>query len=150
MGSLVLSLISVGLLQVSLYLIWCWLLVCCKLLLLSISICLEFLISPWHEEVLYFVKGFSSNGKIMWFFFFEFVYIVDYVDGFPYSEQSLHLWDKAYLILLNDHFNVFFGLDCESLLSIFCINIHKQNWYEIRFLCWIFGLGIRVTLHIMN
>jgi hypothetical protein len=28
-------------------------------------------------------------------FFFEFVYIVGYVDGFPYNESCLHLWDEA-------------------------------------------------------
>ena len=43
---LALSLISVGLLQVCLHLIWYWVLVCSELLLLCLSIGLEFLISP--------------------------------------------------------------------------------------------------------
>jgi hypothetical protein len=30
-------------------------------------------------------------------FVFEFVYIVDYVDGFLYIKPSLHPWDEAYL-----------------------------------------------------
>jgi hypothetical protein len=30
-------------------------------------------------------------------FVFEFVYIVDYVDGFPYIEPFLHQKDDAYL-----------------------------------------------------
>jgi hypothetical protein len=34
----------------------------------------------------------------MCFFSFESVYLVDYVDGFPYIEPSLHLWDEVYLI----------------------------------------------------
>ena len=38
---------------------------------------------------------------IMWVFFFEFVYIVDYIDGFPYIKLSLHLWDEAYLIMVD-------------------------------------------------
>jgi hypothetical protein len=39
----------------------------------------------------------ASNEIIMWFFFFfEFVYIVDYTDGIPYIELSLHPWDEAY------------------------------------------------------
>jgi hypothetical protein len=44
-------------------------------------------------------KAFSaSNETIMWFFFFfEFVYVMDYVDGFPYTETSLHPWNGAYL-----------------------------------------------------
>ena len=44
-GSLVLSLILVHLLQVSLNLIWCWQLVCCVLLLLCLGVCHKFLIS---------------------------------------------------------------------------------------------------------
>ena len=44
---------------------------------------------------------------IMWFVSFEFVYVVAYIDGFPYIETALHLWDEAYLIMVNDHFVVF-------------------------------------------
>jgi hypothetical protein len=43
---------------------------------------------------------------IMWFFF-ESVYVVDYVDRFPYIEPFLHPWDEVYLIVVNDHFDVF-------------------------------------------
>jgi hypothetical protein len=39
-------------------------------------------------------------------FFFEFVYIADYIDGFSYIEPSLHPWYEAYLIALNDGFDV--------------------------------------------
>jgi hypothetical protein len=39
--------------------------------------------------------------------FFDFVYIVDYVDGFWNIEPSLHPWDKAYLVVLNDPLDVF-------------------------------------------
>jgi len=57
-------------------------------------------------------------------FFFEFVYIVDYVDGFPYIETSLGPWDEAYLIMMDDHFDVFLDSVCEYLLSIFlCVLI---------------------------
>jgi hypothetical protein len=38
---------------------------------------------------------------------FEFVYIVDSVDVFSCIEQSLHPWDETYLIVVNDHFDVF-------------------------------------------
>jgi hypothetical protein len=41
-------------------------------------------------------------------FVFEFDYIVNYIEGFLYIEQSLHPWDEAYLILMDDHFDVFF------------------------------------------
>jgi hypothetical protein len=61
----------------------------------------------------------------MCFFFFEFVYIVDYVDGFSYIEPSLHLWDEAYLIIVNDYFDVFLDSVCENFIESFSINIHK-------------------------
>jgi hypothetical protein len=38
----------------------------------------------------------------MWFFSFEFVYIVDYVNGFSHIKQILHTWDETYLIMVND------------------------------------------------
>jgi hypothetical protein len=39
-------------------------------------------------------------------FDFEFVYILDYVDGFPYIESSLHPWDESYLVRMDDFFDV--------------------------------------------
>ena len=70
-------------------------------------------------------------------FVFEFVYIVDYVDGFPYIKPSLHPWDEAYL-LTDDRFDVFLDSDCENFIEYFCIDIHKGNWSEILFLCSVF------------
>jgi hypothetical protein len=32
---------------------------------------------------------------------------MDYFDGFLYIEPFLHLWEEAYLILVNDLFDVF-------------------------------------------
>ena len=54
-------------------------------------------------------NAFSASSEMMMcvFFFSEFVYVVDYVDGFPYIEPSLHTWDEAYLIMMDDHFDVF-------------------------------------------
>ena len=52
-------------------------------------------------------------------FVFEFVYIVDYVDGFLYIVPSLHPWEEVYLIMMDDHFDVFLDLVCENLLSNF-------------------------------
>jgi hypothetical protein len=54
-----------------------------------------------------FVEGFSAFSEIiMLIFFFEFVYRVDYVDEFLYTEPSLFPWDEAYLIVVNDVFDV--------------------------------------------
>ena len=84
---------------------------------------------------------------IMCFFFclfvclFEFVYVVDYIDGFLYIEPSLHPWDGPYLIMMDDHFDVFLDLVFENFIEYFCINIHQGNWSEV--LC---GLGISVTV----
>ena len=41
------------------------------------------------------------------FFFFEFDYVVVYIDGFLYIEPSQHPWDESYLIMMNDSFDVF-------------------------------------------
>jgi hypothetical protein len=85
--------------------------------------------------------------------FFEFVYLMDYVDGFLYIEPSLHPRDEAYLIMMDDRFDVFLDLVCEIFIEYFCINIYKGNWSEVNFLCWVFvwfkcncGLGISVIV----
>jgi hypothetical protein len=46
------------------------------------------------------------------YFFFAFVYIVDYIDGFPYIVPSLHFWDEAYLVMVDDCFDVTLDLAC--------------------------------------
>ena len=71
-------------------------------------------------------------------FVFEFVDIMDYIDGFPYIDLSLHSWDEAYLIMMDDHFDVFLDSVSENFIEYFCINIHKGNWSEVLFLCWVF------------
>jgi hypothetical protein len=52
--------------------------------------------------------------------FFEFVYVVGYIDGFPYIEPSLHPWDEAYLTVVNDSFDVFLDI-VENFIGYFCI-----------------------------
>jgi hypothetical protein len=74
----------------------------------------------------------------MCFFVFEFVYIVDYVDGFPHIEPSLHYRDEAYLIMIDDCFDVFLDSIFENFIEYFCIDILKENWSEVLFLCWVF------------
>jgi hypothetical protein len=43
-------------------------------------------------------------------FFSEFVYTVDNAHGLSYNESSLQPWDEAYLIMVNDVFDVFLDL----------------------------------------
>ena len=80
-------------------------------------------------------------------FVFEFVYIMDYIDGFPYIEPSLHPWDETYLVRMDDCFDVFLDSDSKNFIEYFCIDIHKGNWSEVLYLCGSFcGLGIRVIV----
>jgi hypothetical protein len=89
----------------------------------------------------------ASNEMILFFSPFEFVYVMDYVDGFLYIELSLHPWDEAYLIMSNDCFDVFLYSVCKNFIDCFCINVHEGNWSEDLLLCWVFyGLGISVTM----
>ena len=89
--------------------------------------------------MLNFVKYFFQHlMKLPCGFLFEFVYVVDCIDGFPYIEQSLHSWDEVYLIMVNDRFDVFLDSEGKNFIEYFCIDIHKGNWPEVLFLCWIF------------
>jgi hypothetical protein len=80
-------------------------------------------------------------------FVFEFVYIVDYVDGFPYIKPSLHPWDEAYLVLMDDCFGVLLDSVAWILLSIFASIFIREIRLKFSFfvgsLC---GLGIRVIV----
>ena len=64
--------------------------------------------------------------------------MVDYVDGFLYIEPSLHPWDEAYLVMMDDCLDVFLDSVSKNFIEYFCINIHKRNWSEVLFLCWVF------------
>ena len=67
-----------------------------------------------------------------------FVYVVGYVDVFPYIKPSLHPWDEAYLVMMDDRFDVFLDSVCEDFIEYFCIDIHKGKWSEIFNLLWVF------------
>jgi hypothetical protein len=80
-------------------------------------------------------------------FLFEFVYIMDYIDGFPYIKPSLHPWNKTYLVRMDDCFIVFLDSVSENSIEYFCIDIHKGNWPEFFIYVGSFcGLGIRVIV----
>lgn len=63
--------------------------------------------------------------------FFQFAYIVDYIDRFSYIEPALHPWDETYLVMVDDVFDVVLDLVCEYFIEYFCIDIYKRNWSEI-------------------
>jgi hypothetical protein len=56
---------------------------------------------------------------------------VDYFDGFPYIKPFLHPSDEAYMVRMDDRFNVFLGSVSENFIDDFCIDIHKGNWSEV-------------------
>ena len=78
---------------------------------------------------------------------FEFVYIVDYIDGFLYIKPSLHPWDETYLVRMDDCFDVFLDSVSKNFIEDLCIDIHKGIGLKFSFfvgsLC---GLYIRVLV----
>ena len=134
-----------GLFWVSLHLVWCWLSVCCMLLFLYIGLKHEFLISlrlltrmgVVFCQVLFQNVMKSSYGFLLWVCLYVCLY------------SELHWWisiywtipiflDEAYLITVIDSFDVFLDLDSKIFIEYICIDIHKGNWSEIFFLCWVF------------
>ena len=80
-------------------------------------------------------------------FFFELFYVVDSIDGFPYIEPSLYPWDEAYLIMVDDRFDVFLDSVGKNFIEYFCIYVHREIGLKFSFfvgsLC---GFGISVIV----
>ena len=55
--------------------------------------------------------------------------------GLNYIELSLHPWDKAYLTMVDDIFDVCLDSVCQYFIEYFHISVHKRNWSEVLFLC---------------
>ncbi|ERE83466.1 putative disks large-like protein [Cricetulus griseus] len=64
---------------------------------------------------------------------FQFVYMVDYIDGFLFDEPSLHSWDKANLIMVDDFSDVFLDSICQYFVEYFCIDVHEGYWSVVIF-----------------
>jgi hypothetical protein len=75
---------------------------------------------------------------------------VDNVDEFPYIEPSLHPWDEAYLIVVNDHFDVFLNSVGKNFIEYFCINIHKGDWSEVLLFVCLFFVWFRYKRNILS
>jgi hypothetical protein len=54
-----------------------------------------------------------------------------------YIEPSLHSWDEAYLIMVDDHFDAFLDSVGKNFFEYFCVDIHKEIWSEVLFFCWV-------------
>lgn len=57
-----------------------------------------------------------------------------------------HPWGEAYLIMVDDVFDVFLDVVCEYFIEYFCIKVHKENWSEILFVESSCVLGLRMTV----
>ena len=121
------------LIYVSPHLIWCWLLVCHRLLLLSFGMHLDFLIFLTYltwRDIGFLSNVFQHERDDHVIFFLWVVYIVQFIDVFLCTELSLHLWDEVYLIVLNDVFDVFWTQFARILLIIF-MSIVKGVWNSL-------------------
>ena len=67
-------------------------------------------------------------------YFFEFLYIVDFVNAFSYIETTLNPWDEAYLLMVKDGFDMLLDSVCKNFIEYFCIDIYKLDWLECSFL----------------
>ena len=77
-------------------------------------------------------------------FVFEFVYIVDYIDGFPYIKPSLNPWNEPYLVSMDNCFDLFLDMDSENFIifaSIFIKEIVLKFSFFVGSFC---DLVIRV------
>ena len=79
---------------------------------------------------------------------FEFVYVVYYLDRFPYIKLSRHPWNEAYFIMMNDCFDVFLdSVSRKFFLSIFAsICIREIGLKFFIFAGSFCGLDIRVIV----
>ena len=69
----------------------------------------------------------------MCFFVFGSVNVVNYVYRLAFVEPALHLWDEAYLIIMNELFDVLLDLVCQYFIEDFCINVHHGYWPVVFF-----------------
>jgi hypothetical protein len=80
-------------------------------------------------------------------FVFELVYIVDYIDEFLYIKPSLHPWNKVYLIMMDDHFDVFWIHFVRILLSIFASIFIREIGLKFSFFVGsLYGVGIKAIM----
>ena len=81
-------------------------------------------------------------------FVFGSVYVVNYVYRLAYVEPTLHPWDEAYLIVMDELFDVLLQSVCQYFIEGFCIYVHHGYWPEVFFFFVesLLGFGIRMML----
>jgi hypothetical protein len=75
---------------------------------------------------------------------------VDYVDGFLYIKPTLHNWVDAYLIMMDDHFDMFLDLACMYFIIFALIFIREIGLKFSFFVGSLCGLGIKVIVASQN
>jgi len=80
-------------------------------------------------------------------FIFQFVYIVDYVDGFPSVKPSLNRWNEAYLMMMDDCFDMLLDSVCKNFIEYFLLIFIREIGLKFSFFVGsLYGLGIRVIV----
>ena len=80
-------------------------------------------------------------------FILHFVDVVYHIDRSVGTEESLHHWDKSYLTMLYDPFNIMLDLVCWDFVEDSCVYVHQGYWPVISFLAvYLSGFGIRVMM----
>ena len=66
-------------------------------------------------------------------FVFRSVYVVDYVYRFAYVEPALHPQYEAYLIVMDNLFDVLLEFVCQNFIEDFHIDVHHGYWPVVFF-----------------
>ncbi|KAL6084654.1 hypothetical protein STEG23_014043 [Scotinomys teguina] len=91
-------------------------------------------------------------------YYLKFIYMVYYIDRLSYVEPSLHLWDKAYLVMVDNVFDVFLESVCQYFIEYFCIYVHEgdchyisifiSNFIDLDALSLCFALSLIISSHL--
>ena len=81
----------------------------------------------------------ASNKMIMWFLSLSlFIYWITLMDFCILDHPCIPGMKPTWSWWMDDHFDVFLDSVCKNFIEYFCIDIHKGNWSEVLYLCWIF------------
>ena len=78
-------------------------------------------------------------------YIFQFVNMMFHIDWFAYIEESLHSWNKPYLIMVCEFFDVLLNSVWLTFVEDFCIYVHQWYWpvvfFFVCFLCLVLVWG---------
>jgi hypothetical protein len=57
-------------------------------------------------------------------FVFASINVLYYIYCYAYVEPSMHLWDEANLVMVNDLSDMLLDLICHYFIEDFCIDVH--------------------------